>query len=234
MSQATIPQVIQEAFSLLKEKQVAIYGFSIAYAVEKLPWRKEKMFQGDFEVFIEKDMIAIVDKVESRVFFIRDSTAEVIEFMKKLEEVVFKVIPNTDPTSEKMEFDVSGYEIHAYVYKEEGEIGVRKSEVSLTIKQFIQDNYILKKREDVKGGGKPIDNLKEIEKRLRVKISVRGKNQVTIEGKTFDIRETLKKLGFKWDSVSKAWIKEAEDTTKSINELVAELEKISASGNTAS
>ena len=234
MSQVEVPPVIQEAFSLLKEKQASIFGFSIAYTVEKLKWKNKKMFSGDFEVFIEKDMVIIVDKVESRVFFVRDSTAEVIEFMEKLEEVVFKVIPNADPTSEKMEFDVNGYKIHAYVYSEEGEIGVRKSEVSLLIKQFIQDNYILKKREDVKGGGKPIDNLKEIEKRLRVKISVKGKNQVTIEGKTFDIRETLKKLGFKWDSVSKAWVKEAEDTTKSINELVAELGKISAGGDAIS
>jgi len=75
----------------------------------------------------------------------------------------------------------------------------------------------------VKVEGESADgSIKLVNSIIRTKSEVRN-DGVEIYGKTYDIKDELKKLGFKWDSLEKAWvnrkafIKEAMDFVKATN-----------------
>jgi len=66
----------------------------------------------------------------------------------------------------------------------------------------------------IHNGEKVIVSQKKIETRRKPMISVKTENNmIYISGDTYNIRDKLKAMGFKWDPSTKTWYRESSETT---------------------
>lgn len=50
-----------------------------------------------------------------------------------------------------------------------------------------------------------------------IKYEEKNLQRIIISGKTYSIREELKKIGFKWNSTTKSWVKEVNDVGEAVD-----------------
>jgi len=195
---------INEKFDELKEKQMI--SFRISDLKFNNGWGdKSEFFQGDYEVYVNSDMIIVFDKINDKAFLIRDKDNEIIEFMRRFEDYIFNKLPATQINEKEFDVEFEGSKIHVTLYK--NELGIDKTEINKVIRHFLYSNYIIKKDE---------------QENFRIEI-FKDKDIITVRGDTVKIKDLLKNLGFEWDKDRKVWKKKNSNGIDTIKKI---LEKI--------
>ena len=213
-------ELVRQIFQALKEKQMVIINVISESIIEQVKsWKSIKLFNGHYEIYTNEDMIVIVDRIGNRFYFVKDSEGEIVKFMKKVEDYIFNVLPNSYvPTGiEELKFKIEGYERYEFsarVYNDE--LRISPYEVNKKIRSFLFDNYIVKRKEDIIPS----------EKRMWISILREG-NVMYIKGDTEEISDFLQRLGFQFDKEQGVWKKEvSESEVKTIVDIIQAVEKI--------
>ena len=209
--------IVNEVFEGLKEKQMMVLGIISESVIEELKsWKNAKAFNGHYEIYVNQNMIVIVDRLSNKIYFVKDSEAEIIKFMKEVQDYIFSKMSNNInvPAGVEITFKIRNYKFHAKVY--ENEIGVSPTEVNDRIRSFLFANYVVKKKEDI---------LKT-DKKIRISI-IKDGNMISIKGDTEELSDFLQKQGFQYDKERDIWKKEVNGNgTTVMANIIKSIEKI--------
>ena len=218
---------LYDIFDELKEKQAESRKIDIKQLEDQLSkedeWKADKQtfFQGDYDVFVNNDMVIIIDKIANNVFFLKDNDNIIINFIQSLEDFIFNKLPEIEiaPEAKQIEAEVDGYKLYVNVYNEEA--GISKMDVSKTIKRFIYNNYVVK---NMKNSINTEEEQENDSSSFRVEIK-KEKGVITVKGDTIKIKEMLKSHGFKWNKDQKCWEKKGQDGIDIVEETINFLEE---------
>ena len=51
--------------------------------------KNAKAFNGHYEIYVNQNMIVIVDRFSNKIHFVKDSEAKIIKFMKEVQDYIF-------------------------------------------------------------------------------------------------------------------------------------------------
>ena len=204
-----------------KEFEITKNIDEVRHIVNDAKWKKLSFnYFSCLGVYQKDDTTVIIIDGNDKAFVMKDSERKFIHFIEEVKELIdeIKNVFSNPAFKHELGIDVWGYEVRFYINK--GKVEISKKFLEKLIEEFMNSNY-----ERAGEDQKLKQEAKEIEKFFNVKIEFnreKDKNKkviIKVSGRTYNIKEQLKKLKYFWDKESKVWWKKGNSKQELLEEL---------------